>query len=223
MGAFPEAVSRFDTEGPQAGARYLSQLLALMLGLILPVAALLVALSDPLTLLLLPAEYHGKFSLLFPLIAASVVAANVTTFVYGTMILAHKQSRLLIMGTVIGSLATIGLSYSLIPGLGANGAAMALLAGAVSSLVAIFVISERLTHIPVPWRELGVSVLIAAVAGGLASFASAVLVSEAAIIRLIVGGGAGGLAFVGLNILFRFDETAGLVSLARAKLGGAKG
>jgi O-antigen/teichoic acid export membrane protein len=223
MGAFPEAVSRFDTNGPDSAARYLSQLLVLMLGLILPAAAMLIALSDPLTLMLLPVGYHGKFSLLFPVIAASVVASNVTTFVYGTMILAHKKSRLLIIGTVVGSLATIGLSYLLIPSLGANGAAMALLAGALSSLVAIFFISERLTHIPLPWRELGVSVLIAAVAGGLASFASGTLVDEAAIVRLIVGGGAGVMAFVGLNIVFRFDETAGLVSLARAKLSAAKG
>jgi O-antigen/teichoic acid export membrane protein len=223
MGAFPEAVGRFDAEGPEAAARYQSQLLALMLGLILPAAALLVALSDPLTLLLLPPEYHGQFSLLFPLIAASVVATNVTSFVYGTMILAHKQPKLLIVGTVIGSFATIGLSYLLIPSFAANGAAAALLAGSLINLVAIYVLSERLTHVPLPWRELGLSIFIAAVAGGLAGFASAALVNEAAIIRLAVGGGAGGLAFLGLNILFRFDEAAGLVMLARAKFSTAKG
>ncbi|MEO9231393.1 MAG: polysaccharide biosynthesis C-terminal domain-containing protein [Devosia sp.] len=222
MGAFPEAVSRFDADGPKAAADYLSQLLALILGLVLPAATLLVALSDPLVQLLLPADYYGKFSVLFPLIAASVVFSNVTSFVYGTMILAHKRSRSLISGAVVGSLATIGLSYLLIPGLAGTGAAIALVAGSFINLVAIYLISERLTPVPIPWRELGLSVLIAVVAGGLAGFINAALVHEAAIVRLIVGGGAGALAFIGLNIALRFQETVEIVVLARAKCGGAK-
>ncbi len=222
MGAFPEAVSRFDADGPKAAALYLSQLLALMIGLALPAAALLVALSDPLTLLLLPAEYHGKFSLLFPLITASVLFTNVASFVYGTMILAHKQPRLLIWGTVVGSVATIGLSYLLIPGLAGDGAALALLAGSLINLIAIYVISERLTPVPMPWRELGISVLIAAIAGGLAAFASTALAAEEPIVRLIVGGGIGGLAFLGLNMALRFEETAEFLAFARARFSGAR-
>lgn len=223
MGAFPEAVSRFDTDGPAATARFLSHLLAMMLSLILPAAALLVALSAPLTELLLPAEYHGQFGLLFPLIAASIVCANVANFVYGTMILAHKQSRLLVVVALIGSVATIALSFLLVPPYASDGAAMALAGGALVHLVASFVASERLTHVRVPWREGALSVLVAVVCGGLAAAVDHVLMQEPAIVRLAVGGAAGGLAFLGLNATLRFEQTMDLFLKARMRLGGVQG
>lgn len=222
MGAFPEAVGRFDTDGPAATGQFLSHMLALMLGLILPAAALLVALSESLTDLLLPAEYHDKFGLLFPLIALSVVCANVTNFVYGTMLHAHKKTSLLVIVSLIGSVATIGFSFLLVPPYGSDGAAMALAAGAVVNLLATFVASERLTRLPIPWREIALSVLIAAVTGGVAAAANHLLVDEPAIIRLLVGGGVGGMAFLGLNAALRFEETAELVARARLRLGRTK-
>ena len=222
MGAFPEAVSRFDTDGPGAVGQFLSHMLALMLGLILPAAALLVALSGPLTELLLPAEYHDRFGLLFPLIAISVVCANVTNFVYGTMLHAHKKTNLLVVVSLIGSAATIALSFLLVPPYGSDGAAMALAGGAVVNLLVTFAASERLTRLPIPWREVALAALIAAVVGGVAAAANRLLGHEPAIVRLIVGGGAGGLAFLGLNALLRFEEASELVLRVRLRLGRAK-
>jgi O-antigen/teichoic acid export membrane protein len=223
MGAFPEAVSRFDSDGPAAAGQFLSSLLAVMLGLILPAAAVLVALSEPLTTLLLPAEYHGQFGLLFPLIAASVVCSNIANFVYGTMILAHKKSRLLVIVSLVGSLATIGLSFALVPPFAGNGAAVALAGGSLVMLVAMVIAGERLTHVPLPLREVGIAILIAVIAGGVAAAANQVLADEAAIVRLAIGGGLAGIVFLGLNAMLRFHETADLFARALLRLSGAKG
>ncbi len=218
MGAFPEVVSRFDEEGSEASGRLLSQLMALMLRLCLPVAAMLVALNSDMTRLLLPADYHGRFGLLFPIIAFSVLCANLSSFVYGVVVHAHKRPWLLIVANSFGSAATIGLSLLLIPPMAEVGAALALAGGSLVSLIACIVISERLTPVPVPWRDIGISVFISLTTGLAASFASAVLGDVPAIFKLGAGGIAGGLVFLGLNWLFHPVEAKQFVIKVWARL-----
>ena len=50
-----------------------------------------------------------------------------------------------------------------------------------------------------------------------------VLMQEPAIVRLAVGGAAGGLAFLGLNATLRFEQTMDLFLKARMRLGGVQG
>jgi O-antigen/teichoic acid export membrane protein len=207
MGAFPEAVGRFDEQGPAAAGQFLSQLMALMLRLCLPVAALLVALADAITRLVLPADYHSHVGQLFPAIALSVLAANLTSFVYGTVVHAHKRPWLLIIANAVGSVGTIGLSLLLIPSLAATGAALALAGGSLLGLTACIVISERLTHVPVPWRDIAISLLIAAATGLAAHTASLPLATLPAIAALAGGGAAGGLVFLALTAAFYPDAT----------------
>ncbi|TIS55091.1 polysaccharide biosynthesis C-terminal domain-containing protein [Mesorhizobium sp.] len=202
MGAFPEVVSQFDEAGPAASGRLLSQLMALMIRLCLAVAAMLVALSNDITQLLLPSEYHGRFGLLFPIIAFSVLCANLTSFVYGAVVHAHKRPWLLIIANSFGSVATIALSLLLIPKMAEVGAALALAGGSLAGLVACIIISERLTPVPVPWRDIGVSVVISFSAGLAARLASAVLGDAPAIFSLVAGGTAGAVVFFGLTWLF---------------------
>ncbi len=129
--AFPELVSRFDEDGPTAAGRFLSQTLALMMRLCLPIAALLVALSEDIVGLVLPASYRSGVTILFPLIAFSIICNNVNTFVYGGVVHAHKRPWLLIITNSMGSVGTIGLSLVLIPPFSAIGAAMALAGGSL--------------------------------------------------------------------------------------------
>ncbi|PDQ21755.1 hypothetical protein CN311_07200 [Mesorhizobium sanjuanii] len=218
MGAFPEVVSRFDEEGSAASGRLLSQLMALMIRLCLPVAAMLVALSSDITQLLLPSAYHGRVGLLFPIIAFSVLCGNLTSFVYGTVVHAHKRPWLLIIATSFGSVATIALSVLLIPPMAEVGAALALAGGSLVGFVACVVISERLTPVPVPWRDIGVSVVISFAAGLAASIASALLAGVPAIFSLIVAGTAGAVVFFGLTWLFHPAATMQFVGKLRARL-----
>lgn len=218
MGAFPEVVSRFDEEGPAASGRLLSQLMALMIRLCLPVAAMLVALSSDITQLLLPSAYHGRVGLLFPIIAFSVLCGNLTSFVYGTVVHAHKRPWLLIIATSFGSVATIALSVLLIPPMAEVGAALALAGGSLVGFIACVAISERLTPVPVPWRDIGVSVVISFAAGLAASIASALLAGVPAIFSLIVAGTAGAVVFFGLTWLFHPAATMQFVGKLRARL-----
>ncbi|MCV3208655.1 polysaccharide biosynthesis C-terminal domain-containing protein [Mesorhizobium sp. YC-39] len=218
MGAFPEVVSRFDEEGSAASGRLLSQLMALMIRLCLPVAAMLVALSSDITQLLLPSAYHGRVGLLFPIIAFSVLCGNLTSFVYGTVVHAHKRPWLLIIATSFGSVATIALSVLLIPPMAEVGAALALAGGSLVGFVACVVISERLTPVPVPWRDIGVSVVISFTTGLAARLASALLGDVPAVFSLVVGGVAGAVVFFGLTWLFHPTATMQFVGKLRARL-----
>ena len=219
MGAFPEVVSRFDEEGPEAAGLFLSHLMALMMRLCLPVAALLIALTGPITTLLLPAAYQGHFTTLFPLIALSVVFANLTSFVYGDVVHAHKRPWLLIIANAVGSVATISISLLLIPKMAENGAALALLGGTLSSLVACVIISERLTHVPVPWLDIGYSIMISASTGLIAYLVSEAMASAPTILGLAIAGTAGGLVFLAGNAICHPKETAAFATRLLTRLG----
>jgi O-antigen/teichoic acid export membrane protein len=190
-----------------------------MVRLCLPVAALLVALADEITRLVLPAGYHGHIAALFPIIAVSVLAANLTSFVYGSVVHAHKRPWLLIIANGAGSIATIALSLLLIPPMAEAGAAFALLGGSLASLIACIVISHRLTPVPVPWRDIGTSVVISASAGFSAFLASSALPDAPVIFRLAAGGAAGGLVFLALNSVFHPEATMQALTRLRSRLG----
>lgn len=219
MGAFPEMVSKFDTEGSEAAGRFLGHQMALMARLTFPIVALLIALSTEIGGVLLPADYHQDLGTLFPIIALSVLCANVTTFVFQNVFHAHKKPWLLMAALVPGSVATIGLSLLLIPAWAETGAAMSLLGGTLAGLIASASISHRLTPVPVPWADLGVSLGVAT-ATGLAAWTASALLGEAwPLFKLVVGGAAGGLVFLGLQSLLHPAQTRALAGKVRAKLG----
>ena len=218
MGAFPEVVNRFDVEGPAAAGRFLSELMALMVRLCLPVAALLIALSTNITRLVLPPAYHGYIDELFPIIAFSVLAANLTSFVYGSVVHAHKRPWLLIIANGAGSIGTISLSLLLIPPMAEFGAALALAGGSLFSLVACIIISHRLTPVPVPWRDIGVSAIISACTGAAAFLASAIAGDLAPFLKLAAGGMSGGLVFLALNALFNREATIRMAGKLRLRV-----
>ena len=219
MGAFPEVVSRFDSDGPRAAALFLRQLMALMIRLCLPVAALLVALAGDITALVLPADYLGaNIVQLFPVIALSVLAANISNFVYGSVVHAHKRPWLLIIADGLGSIATISLSLLLIPSMAGIGAALSLLGGSLTGLAGCIVISHRLTPVPIPMRDIGISLVIAIGCGLAAHLAAGAFAAFPVIVRLAAGGAAGGLVFLGLNALFHRQATLDMTGKLRGKL-----
>ncbi|MGK9051408.1 lipopolysaccharide biosynthesis protein [Xaviernesmea oryzae] len=218
MGAFPEAVARFDEEGPAAIAALLKQFLALIFTLSLPVAALLAALGHDLTELLLPASYDGPYNLLFAIIACSAVCTNLADFVYGAVVYAHKRPWLLIISKFSGSTATIVLSFLLIPRMVEVGAALALAGGAIVNLLVSMLISERLTPVPLPWRALAVSLGISASVGVAAALVSGYLGDLHVIFRLAAAGFVAGIAFLGLNALCYPQEARHSLGIVRSRL-----
>ncbi|CAM5538853.1 hypothetical protein MAUB1S_09000 [Mycolicibacterium aubagnense] len=220
MGAFPEVVSRFDEEGREASVQLLSQLMSLMIRLCLPVAAMLVALNSDITRLLLPKDYHGV-SLLFPIIAFSVLCSNLTTFVYGGVIHAHKRPWLLIIVTSLGSIGTIALSLLLIPTMAETGAAFALAGGSLIALAACIIISGRLMPVPVPWRDIAFSIVISLVTGLAARLASHMLGDTPPIVSLAVGGTVGSVVFLGQIWLLHPTAVAQLLGKLRSANGSS--
>jgi len=223
VGTFPELMSRFDEEGQSASGKLLSQVMALMMQLCLPVAAMLVALGDQITQLLLPLNYHGRTGLLFPAIAFAVVCANLTNVVYGAVIHAHKRPWLLIVATLMGSVGTIGLSVVLIPKLSELGAAIALAGGSVMALAACVVIGERLTPIPVPWRDIALSLVTAVATGAAAYVAAGLLRDMPVLLSLTIGGIAGALTLLLMTWLFRPAAVRQASSIIRRTIGAVRG
>jgi O-antigen/teichoic acid export membrane protein len=218
MGGFPEMVSRFDQDGSAAAGRFLSQQMALMARLCLPVAALLVVLSEDVVDLLLPEEYQSHIFALFAIIAVSVLATNLSTFVFMNVIHAHKKPWMLIGGTLPGSVVTIGLSLLLIPPYAEEGAALALCGGALVSLAAFIYISSRLTPVPIPWRDLALSLGLA-VATGIAGYAASHLPGNVwSLYRLAAGGTAGMVVFLGLLTWLYPAETLAFFGKLRRRL-----
>jgi O-antigen/teichoic acid export membrane protein len=221
IGAFPEMVSRFDQDGPAAAGRFLSHQMALMARLTFPIVAMLVALGPDVGGLLLPANYHQNLGLLFPIIGLSVLCANFTSFVFENVFHAHKKPWLLIVVMAPGSAATIGLSLLLIPAYAEIGAALALAGGTLTTLIATAALSHRLTPVPIPLRELMISLGVALATGAAAFIASALLGDAWSLFKLAAGGMAGGLVFLGLQTLIHPMETRALAGKVRAKLGMA--
>lgn len=221
MGGFPEMVSRFDEQGPQAAGSYLGEQMALMARLSFPIVAMISVLGPEISDLFLPAGYHQNAGLLFPVVALSVLAANFNTFVFQNVIHAHKRLWLLIWLMAPGSAATVLLSVVLIPGLAEVGAALALLGGTVASLVASIIVSRRLTVVPIPWADLSVSVGVAAASGLAAWVAGALLEDRWSFYRLGAGGCAGVAVFLGLQTLIHPTQTRALAAKVRSRLGMA--
>jgi O-antigen/teichoic acid export membrane protein len=208
MGAFPELVSRFDEKGPAAAEAFMGEQLLLMLRLTLPIAALLIALAPEITEIVLPADYHADVTLLFPVIVLAVIFANLESFVFGNIFHVHKRIWRLIVTNVPGAIAGIGLAVVLVPPLGALGAALALLGGTVAGLAASIALSLALSRVPIQWRHVGLSVVIA-VATGLTGWLVALGLSEAwPFFRLAAGGAAGGTVFLVLLALIYPQDTA---------------
>jgi len=221
MGGFPEVVKRFDDEGPESAGRLLSEQMALMGRLSFPIVAAIVALGPQISALFLPAGYHEDAALLFPLVALSVLAANFNSFVFHNVIYAHKRPWLLIWLMAPGSVATVLLSILLIPGLAAIGAALALLGGNIASLLASVIVSRRLTVIPIPAKDLALSVGVAAGSGLAAWIASVAMGDSWVLLKLTVGGTAWLLVFLGLQTLLHPAQTRELAGKVRTKLGMA--
>ncbi|MBL8595629.1 MAG: polysaccharide biosynthesis C-terminal domain-containing protein [Devosia sp.] len=221
IGAFPEMVNKFDTEGSAAAGRFLSHQMALMARLTFPIVALLIALSTEIGGVLLPPDYRRGLATLFPIIALSVLFANFSTFVFENVFHAHKKPWLQMVALAPGSVATIGLSLLLIPAYAEIGAALALCGGTLVGLGAASMISHRLTPVPIPWADLALSLGVA-VTTGLAAWTASALFGEAwPLFKLAVGGIAGCLVFLGLLSLLYPNATLTLAGKVRAKLGTA--
>ena len=120
-----------------------------------------------------------------------------------------------------GLLAFLRPSLLLIPAMAETGAALALAGGTLASLAACVIISERLTPVPVPWRDMMVSLGIAAATGLMATLASGGLGQVPALVALIAGGAAGGATFLVLNALVHPEETRALTMRLRNRLRSA--
>ena len=210
LGSFPEALARFDRDGAQAASRFVTEIMALMLSLSLPAAALLIALGDDLVRFILPSEYSaGSTTLLFAIMIFSVICINVADYTYGTMIHAFKRPHLLIINKVFGSVTSVALSLLLIPMWSEIGAALALAGGALANLAVAMVVNRQMTPISFPWVPAALAVVIAAATGAVAVCSSTLVQWLPTIVRLGLVGSISGIVALALNAFFYPQAASG--------------
>ena len=202
LGAFPEAVGRFDEEGAAAAGDLLSKLVALVLSLSLPAATLVIMAVDDLIVFLLPGSYSGSHGLPCALITFGTVCGILANFVYGTMIHAHKRPWLLVVSELAGSAVAVSMAVLIIPDLAIIGTAAVVAGAAFANLAVVFITTQKLTPVPIPWEAISRAAMVALATGAAAWISKQALADGSAFERLAATGMAGGVAFACLNAIF---------------------
>jgi O-antigen/teichoic acid export membrane protein len=148
--AYSMAVRALEFHSREAANAQLAQNFVVLLGIVIPSAVGIIALTDNLAHLMVGAAYWQSAILLAPWLAPAAVFASIRVFYVDVAFqLAHKTSPLVwIMSATVA--INVGLDLWLIPKLGVQGAAIggscALLAGLVIGAIA----SRSVFRLPIP-------------------------------------------------------------------------
>lgn len=215
QGAFPEMVSIFDSQGPEAAGRFIVQQMNLMAMLILPGAAILIAAAPDVVRLILPTEYHADAARIFPLIVLAVICFNFKVFAFDNVFHAHKRNWLQALSLVPGAVVGLTASIVLIPSYATLGAASGFLVAMAIGLATSIAMSRRLIRLPVSPAELGRAALLALACYVAARSTQSALQDAWLIVRLAATGLAGGAAFLALVALFHRREARAMIATLR--------
>ena len=124
-----------------------------LIGILLPGAAGIAALSSNLAHLLVGEAYWKSAILLAPWLATTAVLTGIRAFYVDTSFQLARQTTPLIWTTLLAVLANIVLDYFLIPLFGQLGAAIGSLSAVVISLIAAVFASRSVYRLPLPLGE----------------------------------------------------------------------
>ena len=140
---------------PKATKYQLSQNFIILIGIVLPSAAGIVALSDNLAHLIVAQFYWKSVVSLAPWLLAAAVVATVRAFYIDTAFQLANRTLLLAIFTFVALVMNIALNLWLIPTLGVLGAAIASFFALVSSSVAAAIYSRSVFSLPLPIVDTG--------------------------------------------------------------------
>jgi O-antigen/teichoic acid export membrane protein len=147
------AIRALEFESSKAADVQLARNFVVLIGIIVPGAAGIAALSSNLAHLLVGQAYWESAILLAPWLAGTAVLTGVRGFYVDTAFqLAHRTTPL-IWTTLLAVIANILLDYYLIPVYGQLGAAIGSLSAVVVSLIAAAVVSRSVYRLPLPLGE----------------------------------------------------------------------
>ena len=140
---------------PKATKYQLSQNFIILIGIVLPSAAGIVALSDNLAHLIVAQFYWKSVVSLAPWLLAAAVVATVRAFYIDTAFQLANRTLLLAIFSFVALVINIALNLWLIPTLGVLGAAIASFFALVFSSVAAAIYSRSVFSLPLPIVDTG--------------------------------------------------------------------
>ncbi len=148
--AYSMAVQALEFRSAEAARLQLAQNFVVLLGIVAPAAAGIVALSHNLAHLMVGAAYWQSVILLAPWLSTAAVLSSIRAFYVDTAFqLAHYNSPL-IWTTLIALVVNVALDLWLIPILGERGAAIGTCSAAFVGLVVTAAASVRVFRLPLP-------------------------------------------------------------------------
>ncbi|MEZ5877065.1 MAG: hypothetical protein R3D43_04460 [Tepidamorphaceae bacterium] len=163
--------------GARATAEAQAALLVSMSGIGAIIVAGLAAMAAPLSQFLFPQDIAVTATGLVAPIALATLCVNLKQFVFDNSFYMTKRTGLLIAYMLPVSAISLSISAAMIWFDGADGAALAYLAGGAIALAISGVLAQRAVAIDLPWSRL-IAIAVAAAASGFASHAVAGAVSD---------------------------------------------
>jgi len=198
--AYSMAVQALELRSPEAARAQLAQNFVVLLGIVVPSAVGIIALSHNLAQLMVGAAYWYPVVLLAPWLAAAAIFSSIRAYYVDTAYqLAHYNSPL-IWTTVIAIVVNISLDLWLIPNLGELGAAIGSCSALFIGLVVGAVISRGVFHLPMPWSDTGKVVLSSAIMFAILHEVSMYSGALALAGQIAVGGVVYASAIIALNV-----------------------
>ena len=148
--AYSLAVRTLEFNSSEAMKTQLTQNFIILLGIVLPSAAGVVALSHNLAALIVGPFYWKSAVSLAPWLAAAAVVATTRSFYIDTAFQFANRTLLLLLFTVLALAINITLDFWLIPSLGVLGAAIGSFFALLSSSVVAAIYSQFVFPLPLP-------------------------------------------------------------------------
>jgi O-antigen/teichoic acid export membrane protein len=178
---------------------------------LLPVAAALAVLAEPICRLLFGDDLAGAATPLRYL--AGVAAMYGVVGLCSSLIMSRRDPRAMLPIVAASAVVNLGLNLALVPSLEGKGAAIAMLASETVFLVPTVVLASR-TVGAVDWR----AVAAAPIAGAAAMSAVMLALQDTLVIALVAGGAAFVAAYALVERLVRPADLAFAVSVLRRRL-----
>ncbi|WP_441870034.1 lipopolysaccharide biosynthesis protein [Phaeovulum sp. W22_SRMD_FR3] len=190
IGGFPKLLKAYENHGREAAALVLEQKLVALLFVGVPILVVILTLAQPISDILLPANYADTAPNIMRLVALAAFLRGMKGFVLDQIFLLTRTTTHATLTLIPGLVCVVAGCYLLIPIFEQVGAAMAAMIGALVSLIYSYYLSSKSIDfcifnretrivllanlgasllITVAWREFGL------VGAGLALLTSAVL------------------------------------------------
>jgi O-antigen/teichoic acid export membrane protein len=156
---FPLLMEDYERGGAARGGKRLAELISGIVFITLPAAAGIILVAQPMTRLLLAEDYVATAALVIPVAVVSALLVGFKSFVLDQVFHMVKRNGLNAVISLPAAIVGIGAMLLMVPKWGVLGCAVAYLIQYLFMVAVTFVVTRRLLPFPIPWGDIGRTVL----------------------------------------------------------------